>query len=96
MTDLTEAEIVRGVKAQQLLAEPLLVEAFEVLKREILEKWQSSPARDEAGREKLFLMLKATERVERHLTSVVETGRIADATLRQKLARATGRDSTAF
>ena len=96
MTDVLEAEINRGQKAAQLLAEPLIAEAFAVFAKEIQERWTQSPARDADGREKLYLMLKASERVEAHLRSIIETGKIAEASLKQRAAQATGRASVAF
>lgn len=96
MTDQLEQDIARGIKAQQILNDQLVIDAFQAVKDEVYKQWQSSPARDAEGREKLFLMLKAQERVEAHLRSVMETGQLADATLRQKLARLAGRSSVAF
>lgn len=96
MTDVLEAEIQRGQKAAQLLAEPLIAEAFAVFANEVQERWAQSPARDAEGREKLYLMLKASERVQAHLSSLIESGKLAEFTLKQRLARATGRASVAF
>lgn len=96
MTDALEAEIQRGQKAAQLLAEPLIAEAFSVFAKEVQDRWAQSPARDAEGREKLYLMLKASERVEAHLRSLIDSGKMAEATLKQRLAQATGRASVAF
>lgn len=91
MTDQTEQDILRGDEAVRLLSNPLLQEAFEVIRQEIHDTWQKSPARDAEGREKLWLMGQMLGRVETHLSSVVNTGKLASATLRQKLTgRATG------
>lgn len=96
MTDVMEAEIQRGQKAAQLLAEPLLAEAFATFANEVQERWSKSPARDVEGREKLYLMLKASERVQAHLSSLIESGKMAEATLKMRVAQATGRGSVAF
>lgn len=96
MSDLLEADIQRGVKAQQLLNEPLLIEAFAALQQECTDKWQNSPARDAEGREKLFLMLQASLRVQRHLTSLIESGQMASATIAQRVGQKIGRASVAF
>lgn len=84
MTDQTEYEIARGERAHQLLSDPLLAEAFEIVERELHEQWQNSPARDAEGREKLFLTLKCLQRARLNLVSVVETGVMAKATLAQR------------
>jgi len=96
VTDLLEAEIQRGEKAAQLLAEPLLRDAFSALQQECMDKWQNSPARDAEGREKLFLMLQASLRVEKHLKSLMESGKMASATLAQRVGHRIGTASVAF
>lgn len=94
--DKAELEIKRGHDATQLLAHPLLVDAFGAIESEILDKWQNSPARDAEGREKLWTMLHLLRRVKVHLESHVETGKVAQATLAQKAAHAAGLNSTPF
>lgn len=96
MTDQTELEIQRGVDATHLLAHPLMQEAFATIRQEIHQKWQSSPSRDEAGREKLWLMDQMLARVEMHLGSVIQTGQLASETLRMKVSRMTGRRSASL
>lgn len=83
-----EEEVQRGLDAERLLREPLLVEAFEKLEKEYTRAWQTSPARDAEGREKLFLTLKCLQKSRAHLTSVLETGVMAKATLVQRVQRA--------
>ena len=87
MDDKTEYEISRGERAQQVLREPLLQEAFTEVERELTEQWQTSPVRDVEGREKLYLTLLCLRKVQRHLESVVETGKVAQATLAQRLGQ---------
>jgi len=94
--DKTELEIKRGHDAAQLLGHPMLVDAFHDIETEIVNKWQTSPARDAEGREKLWTMLHLLRRVRAHLEAHVETGMVAQATLAQKVARATGMNSTPF
>lgn len=85
MTTHDESDMQRGEEARQILSHPLLVEAFEVLEQEITERWSNSPARDAEGREKLWTTLKLLHRLQAQLTSVVETGQIARATIAQRL-----------
>lgn len=84
MNDKTEFEIARGERANQLLTDPLLVEAFGIVEQELTNQWQNSPVRDAEGREKLFLTLKCLQKARAHLTSVLETGVMAKATLAQR------------
>lgn len=79
-----EEEVTRGREAELLLQNPLFAEAFDVLEREIEEKWKESPSRDVDGREKLYLMLKMTQRVRAHLKSLVASGKLAQRTLRER------------
>jgi hypothetical protein len=85
MTDQTEMDILRGKDAEALLAHPLLVEAFEVIERELTEQWQNSPARDAEGREKLWVSLRLLNRLKLQLSQVVETGQFARMTLAQRV-----------
>lgn len=87
MIDKTEHEILRGQDAEQLLAHPLLVEAFELIEEELSNQWQNSPARDQEGREKLWLTLRLLKRLQVQLRSVVETGQFAKLTLAQRIGR---------
>jgi hypothetical protein len=82
--DKTETEILRGERAKQLLEEPLLVEAFTTIEKELTEQWLSSPVRDVEAREKLYLTLKCLQRVKGHIATVMDTGTLAKATLAQR------------
>jgi hypothetical protein len=82
--DRTEAEILRGERARQLLEEPLIVEAFDLIEREYHKAWQDSPARDNEARELLYLSLKNLAKVKGHLVQVMESGMLAKATLAQR------------
>lgn len=76
-----EHDIARGERARLILAEPLFIEAFEALERELTDAWANSPARDVDGRETLWLSLKLTKQVRQHLISVMETGKLAEIQL---------------
>jgi hypothetical protein len=79
-----EKEVQRGHQAQAILDDPLYQEAFDAVRKEITRQWQNSPARDAEGREKLWLSSKLLDRLEAHLTSVMESGKLAKATLAQR------------
>lgn len=72
-----DEELRRGERAQLLLEDPLLVEAFEETRQTYIREWEASPARDTAGREQLWLMLKLLEKVRGHLRTAAEGGRLA-------------------
>lgn len=86
MSDELDAR--RGEQARQLLEHPLLVEAFDLIEQEYTEQWKSSPARDQDAREKLWLSLKLLHRLRGQLETVVETGKVAQATLAQRALEA--------
>lgn len=74
----------RGKEAERLLEHPLLAEAFSTIAKELETAWRDSPAKDEAGREKLWIMRKLLDRVDSHLQAVVMTGKLARRTLAMK------------
>lgn len=90
-----EEQAQRGMEAERLLSHPLLVEAFDLIEQDIRDKWTNSPARDVDGREALWTQLRLLQRVRAELQSVVETGKVAQATLLQK-AREAGRKLLRF
>jgi hypothetical protein len=71
-------EINRGNNAARLLGDPLITEAFESIRAEYLAAWESSPARDTEGRERIWAHLQALTKVRGHLEAVVMTGKMAE------------------
>lgn len=67
----------RAAKAERILKDPLLAEAYELVKQELMRKWESSPVRDKDGREYLFLMIKATNDARGYLEQAVRDGKVA-------------------
>ena len=94
MTDMTDAsmdeesrllaEQERARQAQELAEHPLFKEALATYRERLMHEWAESPARDTEGREKLWLMLKTAEAVERHLVELMETGKLASIQLEQR------------
>lgn len=72
-----EEELRRAQQAKELLEHPLLVEAFDVLKRQVLDTWKNSAVRDVEGRERLFMAARILEQVEGLLREFVTTGKFA-------------------
>jgi hypothetical protein len=83
-------EIQRGIDAQRLIEEPLLIEAFEKIEQEVFEAWRTSPVRDQEAREKLYLTQAMLTKLKLHLQSVMETGMLAATTAQQQSNRAAG------
>jgi hypothetical protein len=70
-----DEQIRRGDEAARVLAEPVLRDALEAMKREIISQWSAMPARDAEGREWVWRHYKVTERFEAMLRGFVETGK---------------------
>jgi hypothetical protein len=78
-----EVEISRGQRAQAILDDPLVGEAFAAIERECLAEWRRAPGRDVEGRERLWLMLKMTERLKAHFVGLIDSGRLAGERIAQ-------------
>jgi len=72
-----QKEINRGRDAAQLLENPLLVDAFASIRKDLQGNWMAAPVRDAEGRERIWLMTKMLERLEGAIRMHVETGKMA-------------------
>lgn len=88
-----DEEIRRGDEAKRLIEHPLVVEAFEICRQDIMDTWAASPARDTEGRETLWLTLKCLNKVHAQLESVMSTGQMA-RTLAERAKRRLGRSTS--
>lgn len=66
----------RAGRANRLLKEELLVEAWQSVREAILHKWEASPVRDNDGREYLYLMLKALNDARGYLEQASRDGKV--------------------
>jgi hypothetical protein len=82
-----EAEIERANRANRLLSDPMLTEAFDLVRSAILEKWEQAPLRDRDGAHELKLMLKLLGDVRANLEQAVADGKLAAAELQQQARR---------
>ena len=64
----------RESRAQSLIDDELLKEAFDVLKKDLMNRWQQSGSTDLEARESIWLALRLLEKIHGHITSIVETG----------------------
>lgn len=88
-----ERELRRGEHARRLLEDPLLVEAFDAVETGLRSAWAATGEAEERERERLWLMLRLLARVRGYITSVMETGKLADrqlATIEQRPESARG------
>jgi len=71
--------IARGHHAQQLLSDPILSEAFEMVESEVMRLWRTSDAGATGDRERLWLSMTLLEGVKRSIFNVAQTGKKVEA-----------------
>lgn len=70
-------DIARGESAKAVVENEAFSLAFDMLINDLTTKWQTSPARDQEGREKLYLMLTLSKAVRANLESLILSGKMA-------------------
>ena len=73
----------RRLRAQELLDNELLSEAFTTLEDNYNSAWRATVHDDVAGREKLFLAINIVGKVRDHLNAIVANGKLAQAELKE-------------
>jgi hypothetical protein len=73
----------RAARAQDLLGNDLLAEAFKSLEDSYIAAWRATMVDQADAREKLFLAINIVGKVRDHLHSVVTNGKLAAAELRE-------------
>ena len=71
-----EQEKQRVELAKNILQNPVFQDAITKIKTELYGEFQSSPARDSEGREKIYLMNKMFDLLLVNIKSVMETGKL--------------------
>ena len=66
----------RAERAEALLRDELLIEAFDAVVEEYLELWRNSGPSEQETREKAFQLIRAVDLVKGHLESVISTGKL--------------------
>ena len=64
----------REHRAKALLDNPLFKEAFDVLREDLMGRWQHSGSTDLEARESIWLAMRLLDKLYGHITSIVETG----------------------
>jgi hypothetical protein len=73
----------RAIRAQELLDNELLTEAFALLEDNYTAAWRATTIDDVGAREKLFLAINIVGKVRDHLTAIVTNGKLAQAELKE-------------
>jgi len=85
MTDENKLDqaVAKGARAQDLLDNELLSEAFAGLENSYSSAWRATGIDDVVAREKLFLAINIVGKVRGHLIAIVTNGKLAQAELKE-------------
>ena len=64
----------REEKAKRLLSDELFNEAFDVLKKDLMTRWNVSGSTELEARESIWLAIRLLDKLYNHISSIVETG----------------------
>ena len=64
----------REQRAKNLLDNPLFKEAFEVLRQDLMDRWNASGSSELEARESIWLAMRLLDKLYSHISSIVETG----------------------
>ena len=73
----------REEHAKRLLSDSLFLESFDVLRTELLTRWENSSSNESEARESIWLGLQLLARVKYHLESVITTGKMTEMLKKQ-------------
>ena len=81
MSDFLNDE--RARKANNLLQNELFIEAFDILKEDLMNRWSNSGSAESESRESIWLAMRLLDRLHSHINSIVETGHMAEVMEKQ-------------
>ena len=64
----------REEKAKNLLSNELFNESFDVLRKDLMGRWEASGSTELEARESIWLALRLLDKLYNHISSIVETG----------------------
>ena len=63
-------------RAKSLLNNELFNEAFDILRKDLMDRWSASGSSELEARESIWLAMRLLDKLYGHITSIVETGRM--------------------
>ncbi len=78
-----QRDVSRAARAQALIENDLLNEAFEALEESYFDAWRNSPSDGKDARERLWAACSVVTFVRKHLDTIIMNGQIAKADLEQ-------------
>ena len=67
----------REEKAKRILQDPLYIESFDIMKEDLMNRWNSSGSIELEARESIWLAMRLLDKIQGHIKSIVETGHMA-------------------
>ena len=64
----------REERAKNLLSNSLFNEAFDVLRKDLMDRWSASGSAELEARESIWLAMRLLDKLYGHIQSIVETG----------------------
>ena len=64
----------REERAKNLLSNELFNEAFDVIRKDLMDRWSASGSTELEARESIWLAMRLLDRLYGHIASIVETG----------------------
>jgi len=64
----------REQRANNLINDPLFQEMFDVLRKDLMNRWETSGSTELEARESIWLAMRLLDRLYGHIQSVIETG----------------------
>lgn len=83
MRETLDDERIRGAEASSLMENKILKEAFDAAERSILIQMDEVSMRDTDMHTRLILARKTVQSVKRYIQTVIETGQLADMSLKE-------------
>jgi hypothetical protein len=77
MVDKTLEEVKRGEQAAKILDNPIYVEAIDKVREGLISSMANSPLGDEKTHNKLVIALQLLNQINKQLTDVMQTGKLA-------------------
>ena len=68
----------REEKAKNLLSNELFNESFDVLRKDLMSRWEASGSSELEARESIWLAMRLLDRLHGHIKSIVETGHMTE------------------
>ncbi len=81
MSDKLHEAMLRAQRAQQLMDDELMVEAFAALENEYISCWKATPVRDTDARERLWQQLRNLSLLKDHFEKIIGNGKLAQKQL---------------